>query len=118
MNAENWKKVKEILEETLDLEVSKRESFLNNVEISPEIRAEVESLLAFETEAEDLMHLSAVEFSKDFFDEENEKDSIFGQTFGVYRIIRELGYGGMGAVYLAERTDGKFSQRVALKLLK
>ncbi len=118
MKAENWKKVKEVLEDALALEFSARETFLKNADLSPEIRAEVESLLAFETEAEDLMHLSAVEFSKDFFDEENEKDSIFGQTFGVYRVIRELGYGGMGAVYLAERTDGKFSQRVALKLLK
>ncbi len=118
MEAENWKKVKEILEKTLDLEISKREDFLNSANLSPEIRAEVESLLTFETESEDLMHLSAVEFSKDFFDEDDPKNSIFGQTFGVYKVISELGYGGMGAVYLATRTDGKFNQKVALKLLK
>ncbi|MGI9055053.1 MAG: protein kinase domain-containing protein, partial [Pyrinomonadaceae bacterium] len=35
-----------------------------------------------------------------------------------YKVVRELGYGGMGAVYLAERADGKFRQKVALKLLK
>ncbi len=40
-----------------------------------------------------------------------------GQRFGHYRIVRLLGKGGMGAVYLAERADGEFEQMVALKLL-
>ncbi|MDX2268055.1 MAG: protein kinase [Bryobacter sp.] len=40
-----------------------------------------------------------------------------GQMFGHYRIVRLLGKGGMGAVYLAERADGAFQQQVALKLL-
>lgn len=40
-----------------------------------------------------------------------------GQQFGNYRIVRLLGKGGMGAVYLAERADGEFQQEVALKLL-
>ena len=37
---------------------------------------------------------------------------------GPYRILDEIGHGGMGAVYLAERVDGQFEQRVALKLLR
>jgi serine/threonine-protein kinase len=37
---------------------------------------------------------------------------------GPYRIVREIGQGGMGAVYLAERADGGFEQQVALKLVK
>ena len=37
---------------------------------------------------------------------------------GPYRILHEIGHGGMGAVYLAERVDGQFEQRVALKLLR
>jgi len=36
---------------------------------------------------------------------------------GAYRVIRELGRGGMGEVYLAERADGHFEQRVAIKLI-
>ena len=36
----------------------------------------------------------------------------------IYEILEEIGYGGMGAVYLAKRIDGKFEQKVALKLLR
>jgi serine/threonine protein kinase len=41
-----------------------------------------------------------------------------GQRVGAYRILRLLGEGGMGRVYLAEREDGEFVQRVALKLIR
>lgn len=41
-----------------------------------------------------------------------------GRCFGNYKIIREIGSGGMGAVYLAERTDGEFAQTVALKIVR
>ena len=41
-----------------------------------------------------------------------------GERIGAYRLLKEIGYGGMGAVYLAERADGQFKQRVALKLIR
>jgi len=41
-----------------------------------------------------------------------------GETVGVYRLIEPLGRGGMGEVYLAERADGRFEQKVAVKLVK
>lgn len=37
---------------------------------------------------------------------------------GPYRIVEEIGRGGMGAVYLADRDDGQFEQRVALKVIR
>lgn len=117
MKAENWKNIKDVLMSALNLDASERRGFLENADITPEVRAEVESLLAFEEESEDLMRLSAVEFSKDFFDEDY-RNALIGQTIGVYKILSELDFGGMGAVYLATRTDGKFKQKVALKLLK
>ena len=40
------------------------------------------------------------------------------QVIGPYQVVGELGRGGMGTVYLADRTDGQFEQRVALKLIK
>lgn len=41
-----------------------------------------------------------------------------GMQIGAYRIIRELGAGGMGVVYLCERTDGMYQRRLALKVLR
>jgi serine/threonine protein kinase/tetratricopeptide (TPR) repeat protein len=41
-----------------------------------------------------------------------------GRRIGSYEIVRELGRGGMGAVYLAKRADGQFEREVAIKLLK
>jgi serine/threonine-protein kinase len=40
------------------------------------------------------------------------------QRIGAYRLVREIGSGGMGTVFLAERVDENFSQRVAIKLLR
>ena len=39
-----------------------------------------------------------------------------GERIGPYHLVRQIGEGGMGAVYLAERADGQFEQRVALKM--
>ncbi|MGI8544045.1 MAG: protein kinase domain-containing protein [Aridibacter sp.] len=123
MKRENWSEISEILADCLEIETSRRQKYLNSLSIDPEMRAEVDTYLAFEEDAENLMDISAVEFSKDFFDEDfvNNEDftnAVAGQQFGAYKVIGELGYGGMGAVYLAERSDGKFEQKVALKLLK
>ena len=46
------------------------------------------------------------------------RDRFFaGQTAGLYTLISEIGVGGMGSVWLAERSDGRFDRRVAIKFL-
>ena len=49
---------------------------------------------------------------------ESQENSMTGRRIGVYELQREIGRGGMGAVYLASRVDGEFRQRVAIKLIK
>src|SRR5207302_560366 len=44
--------------------------------------------------------------------------SLAGQTVGAYRLLNLIGQGGMGDVWLAERSDGRFEKRVAVKLLR
>jgi len=118
MNAEDWIKVKELLDEVLKIDPVERSAYLEKKEIDSEIRAEVESLLSFEGQSRDFMSLDLEEFSKDFVADEVSDDSLVGQRIGIFEITGELGFGGMGAVYLAERTDGKFAQKVAVKMLK
>ena len=48
----------------------------------------------------------------------NEGSTKAGMRIGPYQILRELGHGGMGAVYLAERADEHYRQQVAIKLIK
>lgn len=117
MRPEDWKNVKEVLADALEQEASERSASLDAKGLSPELREEVDSLLAFEEGSEDVMRFSAVELAKDFLDDGLES-KLIGQKIANYRIIREIGYGGMGVVYLAKRADGKFDQKVALKLLK
>jgi eukaryotic-like serine/threonine-protein kinase len=69
-----------------------------------ELRVEIEELLArFDAE-----NAAAV----------RELDTMQGRIIGSYRLIREIGRGGMGAVYLAERADGMFKTKAAVKLIK
>ena len=44
--------------------------------------------------------------------------TLAGRRIGTYLLVREIGQGGMGAVYLAVRDDGQFDKRVAIKLLR
>lgn len=43
--------------------------------------------------------------------------SLIGKQVGAYRLVQEIGHGGMSTVYLAERADGQFDQQVAIKIL-
>jgi serine/threonine protein kinase len=73
---------------------------------------EAEKLLAHDTTAfEEFAEFAATRLRQD------ERDRI-GERLGAYQIVRELGHGGMGAVYLAERADGQFEKRVAIKVIK
>jgi eukaryotic-like serine/threonine-protein kinase len=46
-----------------------------------------------------------------------EGSGLAGQTLGVYTLISQIGHGGMGSVWQAERNDGRFERRVAVKFL-
>ena len=117
MEADNWKTIKGLLQEALQLDLPARAALLDRAAITAEARAEVESLLALEAEAGDFMSVTAGEFSGDIF-ASVEDETLIKQRIGAYEIVSELGYGGMGAVYLARRADGKFEQTVAVKMLR
>ncbi len=116
--SEKWKQIKDVLMDTLDLDPPLRADYLDKQRVSSEIRSEVESFLEIELTTDGILEASALELSKDFFADPNEEFSLAGMTIGHYTLVSELGLGGMGAVYLARRNDGRFEQQVAVKLLK
>jgi non-specific serine/threonine protein kinase/serine/threonine-protein kinase len=116
---DEWPKIEALLQAALELPPAERRGFVEEQSRNaPDVRREVESLLAYEERTDGFLGAPALAFSADFFDDEDSTSARAGETVGNYRIIREVGHGGMGAVFLAERADGEFHQQVALKVVR
>jgi serine/threonine protein kinase/tetratricopeptide (TPR) repeat protein len=113
-NPERWQRLKNILADALEqTSFEERTAWLRqSCADDTELFREAEKLLAHDTTAfEEFAEFAATRLRQD------ERDRI-GQRIGAYAIVRQLGRGGMGAVYLAERADGQFEKQVAIKVLK
>jgi tetratricopeptide (TPR) repeat protein len=105
---------KELFREVADIPQAERERLLCKLPISDDLRAEVESLLRFDS-------TSGASFTRCVSGAAQDALRRVDPTFsycGPYHLVRLLGSGGMGAVYLAERGDGEIQQQVAVKLLR
>jgi len=86
-----------------------RTQFLDELCEAPDLLKEVEKLLLAHAEAGGFMEAPAA-FSLP------SMGALIGAEIGPYRIVSEIGHGGMAAVYMGERCDGAFEQRVAIKM--
>ena len=115
MAVTDWSRVKEIVDAAIRREPEERSAFLDEACNGNEaVRREVESLLSSFGRAEGFMEKPAL----GNIDHNETEELTFlpeGQLIGHYQIIRRLGAGGMGVVYLAK--DQKLDRHVAIKLL-
>jgi eukaryotic-like serine/threonine-protein kinase len=107
----------ELFHDALAVPAERRGSFVDqSCGDDPAMAGEIAQLLAAHARDEGIMEGPAVVTAPGWLEEESP--SVVGRRFGPYVAVRELARGGMGAVYLAQRVDGAFEQRVALKLIK
>src|SRR5713226_6836381 len=108
MQQHEWEKVKEVLTVALEQPVAMRAQFLaESCGDDEALRSEVESLLAAHEEPKNLLEQHTIDLAAQL---QTDGHKYLGKRFGSYRILREIGRGGMGAVFLAERADGEFQQ--------
>jgi tetratricopeptide (TPR) repeat protein/predicted Ser/Thr protein kinase len=107
-------RLEDLFHELADLSPAAREQYFARHGVDPQTRREVEELLAFDSSASGLLQRD-IELAAQRALGRLEK---VGQRCGPYRLVRLIGRGGMGAVYLAERVDGEVTQEVAVKLLR
>jgi serine/threonine protein kinase len=123
LTPELWQRIEPILDAALELPVGERAACLDRACAGDaELRARVEALLAADAEAGVFLETPIGRRLRALRQDAGKPDPVAaaerGERIGPYRVVRELGHGGMGAVYLAERADGQFEQRLALKLIR
>jgi serine/threonine-protein kinase len=122
MDPDRWQRVESVLDRALMSDPSGWPALLDDTcSGDPELRAEVEALLAQHSAAEGFLESPPAVAASALIAEAKERGStprFEGRRIGAYRVVRQLGRGGMSRVYLAERADGEFDHQVALKLLR
>jgi serine/threonine protein kinase len=116
-----WRRVSAVLDQVLEVPVAERDRCLDQIcgnDVT--CRREVEELLAAADRAGDLLETPAAKMAAPLLHAAAmiDADGRVGTQVGPYRLVRVLGEGGMGVVYLGERADGQFEQRVAIKVLR
>ncbi len=106
--------VRLLFHELIDLPAAERRRIISARKIAPEVRAELESLLSFGSLDASPLTSCVSESAEEMLNSAAENEI---RHCGAYRLVRPLGRGGMGTVYLGERTDGEIRQTVAIKLL-
>lgn len=112
LSPERWQQISPYLDFALSLPEQEREAWLKTFEEShPDLASILRTLLQAHRQLDEERFLdhAPVEFST--------PSSLSGQMIGPYRIVSPIGQGGMGSVWLAERSDGRFERKVAVKFL-
>jgi TolB-like protein/Tfp pilus assembly protein PilF/tRNA A-37 threonylcarbamoyl transferase component Bud32 len=122
MTGDQWQAVKRIAADALDVSERERAAFVaSRCGADASLRHDVLSLLASTAKATDLFEASdlpAAGLRAILVEAESAAGSLVGRHIGPYRLVAEIGRGGMGAAFLAERADEAFTRRVAVKLIK
>ena len=115
LSSDRWRVVSPYLDEALDITAENRAAWLESIRArDPALAADLEVLLGGQEAVRESRFL---ERAVPLPSRAGLTLSLAGQTLGAYRLVSRIGQGGMGSVWLAERSDGRFEGRAAIKLL-
>ena len=118
MTPERWAQVKEVLHAVLDLEPDQRPAYLDRACVNdPLLRQEVESFILSHSQL-DADFLKTISLEGANSQDSEATRSLVGRLIGPYRIVEEIGVGGMGEVYRAVRADDQYKKEVAIKVVR
>ena len=121
---ESWKRLRQLLDRALEVDGDARRAFVDSLEgEDAALRDDLVRALAQHEKLGQQSMANAMEMAIPAVADSIRDDAVLdqtrvGQTIGPYRLVRLLGAGGMGTVYLAERFADGFTHQVALKLMR
>lgn len=116
MNPERLKQIEEVYHAASELPAAEREAFLSEkCGDDQDLRCEVDSLLSIESSSDIFIDASPASLAAEMFSNEAKPANLVGKEVGHYKLVKLIGTGGMGEVYLAE--DARLRRKIALKIL-
>jgi len=111
MTAERWRQIETLFAQAVECPTEERQQFLDRVcEGDPSLQKELASLLASDVPDVRLVEVPPA-FSKVLECANDQNTDMTGRRIGPYRIIRLIGHGGMGAVFLGTRDDDQYEKQ-------
>ncbi len=110
MTAERWHQIGGLFDRLIECPPAERQAFLHHAcNGDDELRWELESLLECDAPQQRLVELPV--------ERQDAEPDMSGRRVGPYQLLRLIGHGGMGSVYLGVRNDDQYQKQVAVKLL-
>jgi tetratricopeptide (TPR) repeat protein/tRNA A-37 threonylcarbamoyl transferase component Bud32 len=112
MSDARWERLERLFDEGIALPPAQRAAWLAQLDIAPDLRAQLGAMLDADARSPELTARFDAAISQ------AGEAPLAGMRLGPYRLLHELGSGGMGTVFLAERADDQYRQQVAIKLIR
>ncbi len=116
MEPDRWRRINDLFQSALDRKPEERSAFLQTACGGDDtLQQEIESLLAADRPTDEFTNAVGFDYGVKLLEQAQEQNT---PRIGPYRMLREIGRGGMGSVFLAARADDAFQKLVAIKIIR